>query len=80
MHAFLVTELFSTSEIQHVKRLYDSSFSTLIMSPPLCFLFGPTGASGDIITVLCPAKHQKSENSPAELQPADLRQTGAIHG
>lgn len=46
----------------------------------LCFLFQPPGGSGDSIAVLCSSKHSESENSPDELQPADLSQAGVVHG
>lgn len=44
-----------------------------------CSAFG-AGPSGECVSVLCSSKHPECEHIPAQLQPTDIRQTGALHG
>lgn len=43
------------------------------------FVFG-AGPGGECISVLRSSKHPECEHFPAQLQPTDIRQTGALHG
>lgn len=44
------------------------------------FVFGPAGPGSDPSPVLHPSGHPEHPNAPAQLQPADLGQAGALRG
>lgn len=50
----------------------------LNLSSWLCIVFGLAGPGSDPSPVLCPSGHFKRPIAPAQLQPADLWQTGAV--
>lgn len=43
-------------------------------------MFGPAGPGSEPSPLLRPSGHAEYPNTPAQLQPADLGQVGALHG